>query len=343
MMGREIPRNWDDQGNFYLSRDWLAFADSDHIATSCYLNEGNSSLVAHYSPRENNPDYVPGLIFGGRRGYHSSVPAMHHVVSSMEKLAGQLGVNLEQWTWPFVSQADAYRLKQEIQQQLDPGKISVGLQGGECYLDISQGGFSELIDRLPTRQRRTNLRAEIRALSKKTAVVGITPFAQATEDLPALGALLSNVQQKYGHNHPPDMMTNMLARQQQYLGEKGVLFALYSDQSQRDILGFHLAYRHANTLWSRVVGFDYPRLEGIPAYTKLVFEMPVEYCVSQGLRAIELGMGSFEAKLRRGASFRPLFHVSYGTPRVETLQVSTLNQQLPKNEQLTPESLENSV
>jgi hypothetical protein len=88
----QIP-GWDQLArgqSFYLSADWLAFADTDQVASSQYLGSFDgerltAALSSHWAPAEIDPGYVAAealelpanpcrvLTLGGRRGFASGV------------------------------------------------------------------------------------------------------------------------------------------------------------------------------------------------------------------------------------------------------------------------------
>jgi uncharacterized protein len=315
---------------FYSGARWLSFADTDRLARSHYLAvPGTAALSAHWTPEEVNGGYLPSrllpgvgegpeLTLGGRRGYLSA-PLTGGGAGAEKSLASLVHAALERepqangrWWWPYLTGQDAAHVLRATHGTWAAG---VHLVSADCVLDVPQGGLEEYLAALPSTQRRTHVRREIHRYGSsglRTVRDRLAPWAGA------LGALLSNVQRKYGHDHSPEQMADLLRRQAQHLDADSVVFlALDPDAPDRPV-GFSLAYRHGPELAVRVVGFDYERLRGADEYAELTVHAPVRYCQQNGLRRLHLGKGSYQAKCRRGAQVRPLWAVSAlggaGTP-----------------------------
>lgn len=311
--------------SFYTSPEWLAFSDSDGVATACYLSalvDGSvrALLPAYWSPRENNPLYQPpirnSLILGGRRGYLSALmlaePADASFLPSLMEAASQRFAQTDgKWWWPYVLDKDAKAIIDAF--TLDEKNVT--LAGADALVDVPAGGVDEHIDGLSSKQGRTNARREIRRIDEAGLYIDEAPLGSQA---PILGPLLSAVQQRYGHDHSPEQMTALLERQAQFLQNASVVFRCRR-QSDDTIVGFALGYVHGNELNIRVVGFDYSATESAGAYGSLSIYSPIGYCARNGLSTLHLGMESFEAKTRRGARLRPLWEVNserYGAREV---------------------------
>lgn len=332
---------------FYCGADWLRFADSDGLSRSHYLTvPGTAALSAHWAPKEVNGGYLPArmlpgtdgapaLVLGGRRGYLSAP-----LLERSEETAGTdraldllLGAALERepqaegrWWWPYLPGEDAARVLRAFAPR---GPLTTRLVGADCVLDVPDGGREEYLAALPAKQRRTNVRREMRRYAES----GLrTERGRLSDWAGTLGPMLSQVQHKYGHDHSPAQMTDLLRRQARHLDELSVVFMAFAEDSTVPV-AFCLAYRHGDELSVRVVGFDYDRLPGavgtLPRpggdssrsgtsageYAQLAVHEPVRYCQENGLRRLHLGTGSYEAKCRRGARVRPLWAVaSFGAP-----------------------------
>ncbi|MDO4762051.1 MAG: GNAT family N-acetyltransferase [Corynebacterium sp.] len=313
--------------NFYLSPAWLDFADTDQLAQGLYGSSPHcAGLVVHSSPQENNPYYSPGIIFGGRRGYHSSVPPVPDLRAAMGSALENLGAcdtDAMAWTWPYLSAPDA----QKVAAAWEGAKVFFA--GAECFIPCEVESFDDFINQLPTSQRRTNFRRELRSLAESDFRACELDGRECLAQVERLGWLLSQVQTRYGHNHSPEAMAAMLSRQLEALGSFARAFCLRDPSGQ--ISAFNLSYEYEGALWTRVVGFDYERTRGFPAYTAVAFRAPVQACCDLGLGRLELGMESFHAKVLRGAQVRPLYSVGFESqPR--TVDPATITAGLPQRE-----------
>lgn len=314
----DLP-GWDtiaDSGPFYCSADWLAFSDTDQIAQAAYLGVYGGDdmprglLPVHWSPEENNGRYRPplpdALILGGRRGYLSSpllaaqadTTALPGLVAAACERFGDCG---GRWWWPYLTSDDALNVAAAL--RVEPGSVS--LLGADCVIDVPMGGLERHLAGLSAKQRRTNARREIRAFAESGLRIERSALPRGAD---ILGPLLSQVQRRYGHDHSPGLMTGLLARQAEHLQERSVVFRCLDRHGVT--VGFSLAYRHGAELAIRVVGFDYASLDNVGVYAQLGVYEPIRYCAEHGLGRIQLGMESYEAKLRRGAYARPLWSVA---------------------------------
>ncbi|MGN5382210.1 hypothetical protein ACQ4WX_48950 [Streptomyces lasalocidi] len=77
---------------------------------------------------------------------------------------------------------------------------------------------------------------------------------------------------------------------------------------------FSLFYHHANTLWLRSTGYDYPGLRGAHEYFNIAYYLPITHAYARGATALHLGMESLHAKSLRGAVISPLWAVEGECP-----------------------------
>lgn len=334
---------WDalaGRGSFYDSAAWQAFSDSDRVSRPRYVAATDADgsplavLSVHHSPRENNARYRPPtpdtVLLGGRRGHLSSLlraPAapLELVRPMLDRACDDLGLDPAHWWWPYLVGDDALAVATALDAPGPPA-----LLGADCLVEVPEGGLDAHVAALSSRQRRTNTRRELRAFAESGLRIERGPLAG---DLDRLGALLSQVQRRYGHDHGPELMEDLLARQAEHLGERAVVHRCLD--ADGTVVGFSLAYRHGDELALRVVGFDYQRSAQVGEYAHLSIYAPLQLCAEQGLRRLHLGMESFEAKLRRGAVARPLWSVgSVVTGGGETLDdtVARVTRDFPRAE-----------
>jgi hypothetical protein len=327
-------RGWDGLAlvrSFYVSAEWLRFADTDRVARSRYLGltmGGRlvAALSSHWATDEVDAGYVaartlelpPGappvdtgvLTLGGRRGFLSGPlvapdidrsDAAEHLAQLIDHAVGGRGLA---WWWPYLSSADVDIAAAAGGRLLGPACPGVHLIGADCVIDVVGTAIDDHVAVLPTRQRRTNFRREARRFTDSGLEIRRVDL---TAYWPHLGPLLAAVQQKYGHRQSADEMSTRLRRQGEHLAARAVVFACFDDDI---IVGFALAYRWGDELALRVVGFDYDRLLGADEYAQLAVHAPLRYCYMHGLRRLHLGTASYEAKCRRGARVRPLWAVT---------------------------------
>lgn len=174
--------------------------------------------------------------------------------------------------------------------------------------------FEDYLAWLP-RNRRTRVRRELRDFAESGR--GIRELE--LEGIVDVIAPLNNaLMQKYGHTwYSLDRALAVYDRQARYLtGDSSVL--LVEDEGKP--AAFALRYRRGDKLYSRVVGFDYD-LPNRSDYFKVLMYEAVRTGAERGIAEINLGVGTYEAKLGRGALPVPLYSVFVGVR--EPLPVTT--------------------
>lgn len=118
------------------------------------------------------------------------------------------------------------------------------------------------------------------------------------------GALLANVERKYGRPADPEHWKRVTGRQCERLNDRGVVFACHRGAG---LVAFCLTYPWGACLHERMLGFDYAALANAYEYFNMVFYVPLAYAFAHGLRRLHLGRESYPAKVLRGARLSPLW------------------------------------
>ena len=332
----EVP-GWDQLASgrcFYVTADWLRYADTDRVARSRYLGLSiggrlAAALSSHSAPDEVDADYVAArtlefpsgtpsiandvLTLGGRRGFLSGVlvardlgrsAAAEHLAELIRHATGTASAQDAAWWWPYLISSDVDVVMAAGNRLGGTAGPGVHLVGADCVIDVVGTSVDDHVAALPTRQRRTNFRREEKRFIDSGLEVRRVSLA---EYWPHLGPLVAAVQQKYGHRQSAGELGARLRRQGEHLASRAVVFACFDGDV---IIGFALAYQWAGELALRVVGFDYERLSGADEYAQLAVHAPLRYCYQHRLRRLHLGTESYEAKCRRGARPRPLWAVT---------------------------------
>lgn len=334
-------QNWDTlarSATFYLSSAWLDFAqtygspDTRRLARTS-AGGRTMALPASVTEKETLAAYrpqdllapgtftadAPPVTLGGRRGYLSGILAEDGLTDEETNtlLAGLVAEACAEfpaargrWWWPYLPSADAGRVLAAASAR------DVQLVGADCVLDIPGTGLDDYVAALPAKQRRTNVRRELRAYADSGLVTRRFRLGEVAQ---LLGPLLAQVQEKYGQGRDDEAMSEYMRRMAQYLDASSVVFLCLTEDTgglpdADAVLGFSLGFTHGTEFALRVVGFDYGRLPDVGAYGQLAFYEPLRHCYREGLRRLHLGAGSYEAKARRGARIRPLWAVAPGAP-----------------------------
>ncbi|MDI3389333.1 peptidogalycan biosysnthesis protein [Streptomyces sp. B-S-A8] len=178
----------------------------------------------------------------------------------------------------------------------------------ETSLPVGQwDGFEDYVAWLPA-GRRPRARKEARIFRESSRTIREVALPDVVETIAPLNSALMR---KHGHDYGVDRATAVYGRQGRFLGVSSTL--LLAEEDDRAV-GFALRYRHGDMLYARVAGFDYSA-PNLADYFNLVFYHPITQGVDRPTRAIHLGLGTFGAKLARGAQPTPLYSVFVGVDR----------------------------
>ncbi|MGW1254417.1 GNAT family N-acetyltransferase [Streptomyces sp. NPDC002513] len=156
--------------------------------------------------------------------------------------------------------------------------------------------------------RRARARRERRDFARSGRTIRDVSLPEVVKEIAPLNSALMR---KHGHPFSEERAAEVYDRQGRYLGDRSTL--LLAEDAGRPV-GFALRYRHGDTLYARVAGFDYS-VPNVADYFNLIFYHPIESGAGRNVRAIHLGLGTFQAKLARGAQPTPLYSVFVGVDR----------------------------
>ncbi|WP_180989457.1 GNAT family N-acetyltransferase [Streptomyces cahuitamycinicus] len=156
--------------------------------------------------------------------------------------------------------------------------------------------------------RRPRARRERRDFGRSGRTIREVSLPEVVKEIAPLNSALMR---RHGHEYGEERAAAVYDRQGRHLGDRSTL--LLAEDAGHPV-GFALRYRHGDTLYARVAGFDYS-VPNVADYFNLVFYHPVESGVGRTVRAIHLGLGTFQAKLARGAQPNPLYSVFVGVDR----------------------------
>jgi hypothetical protein len=174
------------------------------------------------------------------------------------------------------------------------------LMSADSAIDIPGSTIDDYIATIPSQYRR-KIRREMRVFE---AAHYQTAEVRLEDCLAEAGALVCNLQHRYGHMDDDGVWQGELGKMAELLDERGVVF---SCRHEGALAGFALGYPHGQTLYMRRCGFDYDRLRDAFEYFNLGYYLPLRYAYRQGLKRLHLGPTAYEAKVRRGATLAPLW------------------------------------
>lgn len=303
---------WSDLAtDFYVSPRWFRHVENQTGADAVetwYLaaprdGQVHAVLALYDVAKETNPNYDPAaltdsavggrfLLAGSRRGYTNALVAeagsvgeraVDAVLSTAQQQSagyGRAGLALLHLTTPAAGVITTLR----------PAARPL-LTGLDTCLELPGEDFEDYLGSL-ARKRAWGVRQE------RTSYAGdATQVLRLSQCWEEAAPLVAAVQQKYGHDDTVDDCRAGLSRQAADLDDLSVVFAL---RRAGRLVATALFYHWRDEMYGRVVGFDYPALDG-GEYFNLYFYQPIEYAYAHGVRRLHLGRGSYHAKFRRGA------------------------------------------
>lgn len=165
--------------------------------------------------------------------------------------------------------------------------------------------FDEYLAYLP-RNRRTRVRRELREFAESGRTIREVELGEVVD---VIAPLNNALMQKYGHTwYSLERALDVYHRQARHLSADSSVL-LVEDEGRP--AAFALRYRRDAGIYSRVVGFDYDLPNRADYFTVLMYEA-VRTGAERGIAEIGLGLGTYEAKLGRGAQPVPLYSVFAG-------------------------------
>ncbi|TQC43344.1 GNAT family N-acetyltransferase [Rhodococcus sp. WS4] len=194
-------------------------------------------------------------------------------------------------------------LDREEDAALASDAVAAGLRrsvfGGEGVLDVPDGDFDDYLSILPSSRRRT-IRREIRAYAEFGArtEVDYGPGALTDDHV----RLRSALREKYGHTAGQTWARMEFDTLRDTVGERLVVF---SARGTEQVLGYLMAFRFGDVLYTRAAGFDYEASAGAYCYFNVVYYDVIKWAQRNGVRRIHYGLGTTAAKVWRGCTLRP--------------------------------------
>lgn len=189
----------------------------------------------------------------------------------------------------------------ELVRLLRPGpRHTCAVLGAESRLESAAADFEGYLGELSSR-RRGRARRERRIYLDGPARTDITEGPDALGD--DLVDLRCNLRLRYGLPEDRTRTETEFAALARHCGDRLVVGRTVMDD---DTVGFVVDLRHGDTLFARTAGFDYNRLGARDfCYFNIVYYDMLAWGLPRGVRALELGLASYQGKRTRGCRFEP--------------------------------------
>lgn len=175
------------------------------------------------------------------------------------------------------------------------------LCAADTFIDVPASGLDGYLRDLG-RRRRQRVGRELRTFEAS----GLELRTVDPSELPNFAPLLVQNQERYGAVGDVSRAQRYLSEQLQSFANRAVVFTC-SEAPQGNTIGFVYTVRHGDTLHVRTTGFDYTRLQNAFEYFNLAYYEPLRWAARNRLTRLQLGPGSYRAKLNRGAWLVPLY------------------------------------
>lgn len=314
--------SWDRlaaQSGFYLSHAWLRTYEDNPRTDPAYVlvNDGEHLIAAlpiTTVQEETNERYdvrrvygaasYPEVILGSRRGYRSALlldsetdlhvrtAALHLLRDGAHGLIGDRPARF----W-YVPDSDLESCLEFVGARCGP-EI-----GQDAMISIPSGGFEEYTTTLPNPRK---IKRERRVFLERGYDTAIEPLSDVASEI---GPLLHQLESKYGSTKDVGFYIKYF----ELLADSADPGEVLTCRRNGKVLGFCHFYTFGGGIWGRTVGFDYPHLADGFEYFNLVFYELVELGAQRGQRRLHLGIGSLDAKIRRGARIESLWLVNIDT------------------------------
>lgn len=264
-------------------------------------------LTELYSTLSRNlEEYYPILISCSPYGYKSSFifsknidnitkkKVAEVIIKEFNDLSTKLKVKLSAFL--YIEKEE----REELYSILNKYNYKCFFTEGNIHLPIRWSSFDNYLNSL-NGNRRKKIRKEIETFNKMSFTIkkkGCKIFGKET------AKLQSNLQKKYGHGGDISRLKKGYRRITKYLSKYVTNFIIEKDNN---IYGVGIFYLKDNKYYAKAAGFDYNLIEGSYAYFNLVFYEPIRDSILNGIKEIDYGIGSVEAKLLRGCIIKPLF------------------------------------
>lgn len=316
---------WDGElsRSLYGSAGWLEFSASRCRGESRFgvlfgSGQVQAQVAACWSPGPRGRRYTPlradAAVLGGCAGNRSHYSARDGIdpsgfASLVDGCLASFGRPVSHWWWPFLPSDDAKKAASALGVAVD----GVGLVALDCHVDVREGGIDEHVDCLRSGQRRTNARRELRWFAESGWKIERASLMDVVGDV---APLLAQTNRRYGQAVDAVAMAGALNGQVRLVDYPSVVFVCRN--GDETVVGFSLAYVSGDEITVRLAGFDYESSDIAGLYPHLAIYEPLRYAAEHGLGRVHLGLGSYEAKIRRGATVSPLWSISsFPTPTLD--------------------------
>lgn len=278
---------------FYVSYRWLLARERTRSDRYGYILDRDGSGGVPYAVDEADASLFLGATVGNHNALPNSDRMLNRLLSKVLSLANevQLKVRLR-----HCDEALIQRVRMLASVSLEEAEADAII---ECPQQ-SFAGFMQANASI-SKSWRTE-RNRFQKTGGEIAVGRLSDFDGALVD-----SLLLHTAQKYGSGLSLTELSELRQAQISVLNDDSVVFMCYRDGEP---IGCSIGFIWRGCLYQRVTGFNYERLANAFEYFNTMYYAPLDTAADRGYSRIHLGIGSLEAKVRRGANIRSQWHVA---------------------------------
>ncbi|MEV7728529.1 GNAT family N-acetyltransferase [Streptomyces sp. NPDC087917] len=241
---------------------------------------------------------MPSMMGGGRHlgrtrlllHPHAGPSTAHRVLDEAEATAVREGCR--SLCLPYVDADD--RVQREV---LRERGYTSHVSGQFATLTLPGAGFTDYALAFPPHRSR-RVRAERRRVGAAGVRITLAPLDPA--DIPRLAALETELFAKYGMTGWDPLRSEAVLRAAAArLGDRALVSRAELDGR---VIGFTLILSHGDVWFAHRAGFDYAAVGKLPLYYELTYYTPADHAPRHGVKTVQYGIGSTEAKVSRGCS-----------------------------------------
>ncbi|WP_445521370.1 peptidogalycan biosysnthesis protein [Streptomyces sp. NEAU-174] len=323
------PPRWDAlvRGVFYSGHAWARYQQYDVNSSARYIQVIDSGrlvaaaavyLVHKELSFRYQPDVIfpeahqgrlsgsPTLIVGNRRGNSNSLlldrahPRAETALRSLLDTVNGIASNESDgraW-WLYLNDEDTRQLMQRTE------TLFPKILAGDCTIELPGVDFDDYLSSLSSSQRR-QVKSDRRTFNAVGYTTASIPFSRSWE---TFSPLVASHERSHGHDVSDEFIAQLMKGQAAACGDTGTVHACWKESK---MVAGGLTFSTASMMAGRAFGFDHSQRSS-SEYFELFYYRPLEMAYRENLDCLHLGIGTLQAKARRGAIIRPLWGLATG-------------------------------
>lgn len=320
--------------SFYVSKPWLTAIermrgkDTAYIVVRNNQNKllgvlpfywGKPSVRGYYEPFKRfleptkgnfiEKDWSPTLIIGSRSAYACEFLLSEHLSTQEQTLILQQMITCVQnrmASYGAASLSALYINKEGCNQlkQIVSNPEDFFITGANAVITIEWSTFEDYLLSLKSKER-TKARKERGVFLSKGYDIRL---AKLEDSLETFAQLFINHEHKYGYQ---TSLENQIKELEVFIDTADEYSHILTLNLKDVVAGCLLLFLWEDTIYARTVGFDFDIVGQSFEYFNLGYYALIEFAIDRNFKYIDYGMGTYRAKLKRGAHLEPVYGYIY--------------------------------